>query len=119
MTSELELPRIVNVESENWMDHSRFSGILLKPLLSACDNALANVFLVRIPPGREVGAHCHSAQVESVFVSSGEGMLKIRNVERRFGMGEIVAIPIGVEHSLRNIGSVDIVVLAFFTPPII
>jgi len=118
MSSELELPRIVNLDTENWIDHPRFAGILLKPLLGAGDNALANVFLVRIPPGREVGAHNHSAQVESVFVSSGEGMIKIRNVVRRIGMGEIVAIPIGVEHSLRNIGSVDIVVLAFFTPPI-
>ena len=89
MTSELELPRIVNLDIENWIDHPRFAGILLKPLLGAGDNALANVFLVRIPPGREVGAHIHSAQVESVFVSSGEGMLKIRNVERRIGMAKL------------------------------
>ena len=39
MSSELELPRIVNLDTENWIDHPRFAGILLKPLLGAGDNA--------------------------------------------------------------------------------
>lgn len=114
-----EVPRIVNKDTVSWISHPRFAGILMKPLLTDADNALANVSLVRVPPGHQVDRHIHSTQVETVYFLTGQAMLTVGIIEKSFTAGEIVAIPIGMEHALRNVGTQDIEVLAFFTPPII
>ncbi len=110
--------RIADTTTGEWKEHPRFPGILMKPLLTSADNALANVSLVRVPPGREVGRHFHPTQVETVYLITGKSILTVGDTEAPLEAGQIVAIPIGVEHALRNVGPESVELLAFFTPPI-
>jgi len=110
--------RIVDTLTSEWKEHPRFAGILMKPLLTRADNALANVSLVHVPPGREVGRHIHPTQVETVYLKSGKSILIVGDTEAPLEAGQIVAIPIGAEHALRNVGPEPVELLAFFTPPI-
>ena len=110
--------RIADTTAGEWQEHPRFAGIWMKPLLTRADNALANVSLVRVPPGREVGRHIHPTQVETVYILTGRSILTVGDTEAPLEAGQIAAIPIGAEHALRNVGAEPVELLAFFTPPI-
>ncbi len=111
------MPRIVNSADVPWGDHPRFAGVQMKPLLTRVDNELANVNMVRVPPGNQVGWHAHGTQVETIFLLSGQAVLTVDGNELPISAGCIAAVPIGAEHSLRNVGSDPIELIAFFTPP--
>ncbi len=55
---------------------------------------------------------------EMVPNSDDESMLTLAGAEMPFNAGQIVALPAGVEHELRNAGSEPVVLITFFTPPI-
>lgn len=109
--------RIVDAAKVEWGDHPRFAGVQMKALLTKADNALANVSLVRVPLGSEVGWHLHAAQVETVYLLRGHAMLTLGETDSELLPGYIVAIPIGARHKLRNIGDEAAELLATFTPP--
>ncbi|HKZ70518.1 MAG TPA: cupin domain-containing protein [Anaerolineales bacterium] len=110
--------RITDTTTGEWQEHPRFPGILMKSLLTTADNALANVNLVQVPPGREVGRHIHPTQIETVYLITGRSVLTVGDMEAPLKSGHIVAIPIGTEYALRNVGPEPVELLAFFTPPI-
>jgi quercetin dioxygenase-like cupin family protein len=118
MEEPVPTPRIVDSADAEWGEHPRFAGIQMKALLTKADNALANVSMVHVPPGSEVGWHTHATQVETVYLLSCQAVLTVDATESALTAGCIVAIPAGAEHTLRNVGTEPVELLAFFTPPI-
>jgi len=110
--------RFADTQAGDWQEHPRFAGVLMKGLLTAADNALASVNVVRVPPGREIGRHRHARQVETIYVLAGQGFFWLGQAETPVHAGQIVAVPIGVEHGLRNPGAEPVELLTFFTPPL-
>jgi quercetin dioxygenase-like cupin family protein len=109
---------IVDATTMEWGEHPRVAGIYMKQLLTASDNPLASVALVQVPPGGVVGLHSHAEQVETVYMLKGQGVLTLAGDEMPFKAGQIVALPTGVEHELRNAGNEPVELITFFTPPI-
>ena len=101
-----------------WKEHPRFKGILIKPLLTSADNPHANVNIVRVLPGSTIGTHNHGSQVETIYVIAGQSVFTIAGTETPFVAGQIIAAPVGVEHSLRNDGPEMVELLTIFTPPL-
>jgi quercetin dioxygenase-like cupin family protein len=112
------LPRIAPEASNEWQEHPRFRGIYVKKLLTPADNALANVNVVRVPPGCTIGCHQHPTQVETIYVLAGQSTLTLGEVEVSFYAGHIVAVPMGMEHFLHNPGTETVELLTIFTPPL-
>lgn len=114
----MALPRVVDWMAGEWQEHARFPGIYLQGLLNTADNPLASVNAVRIPPGRVIGRHRHAQQWETVWVIRGNAILMLDQTEVSLNDGQIIAIPIGLEHALRNESSAPVELLTFFTPPL-
>lgn len=110
---------IADSTSVEWVEHARFPGIYVRKLLTSHDNPLANVNEVLVPPGGLIGRHGHSQQVETVYVLSGESLLTMAGEEFSFRTGQVVAIPMGIEHTLENVGAEAVHLLTIFTPPIL
>jgi quercetin dioxygenase-like cupin family protein len=115
----MALPRVADLTVGEWQEHVRFPGISMKGLLTPSDNPLASVNAVRVPPGSTIGRHRHIQQVETVWVIRGNAILTLEQTEVSIKDGQIIAIPIGLEHALRNEGPVLVELLTFFTPPLI
>jgi mannose-6-phosphate isomerase-like protein (cupin superfamily) len=113
----MALPRVAEIGAGEWQEHARFPGIYLKGLLTTSDNPLASVNAVRVPPGGTIGSHHHVQQVETVWVIRGNAILTLEQTEVSIKDGQIIAIPIGLEHALRNEGPALVELLTFFTPP--
>jgi quercetin dioxygenase-like cupin family protein len=114
----MAMPRVADLAAGEWQEHSRFPGITIKGLLTASDNPFANVNVIQVPPGTVVGRHSHAEQVETVWVIRGIAILTIDQTEVLIQDGQIIAIPIGLEHALRNEGQALVELLTFFTPPL-
>jgi quercetin dioxygenase-like cupin family protein len=111
-------PRVADLAAGEWQEHARFPGISMKGLLTPSDNPFANVNVIRVPPGVTVGRHRHAGQVETVWVIRGMAILTLDQTEVALQDGQIIAIPIGLEHALRNEGATPVELLTFFTPPL-
>ena len=114
----MTLPRVADLEAGEWDEHVRFPGIYIKGLLTPEDNPFANVNVVRVPPGGIIGRHRHAQQLETVWVIRGNAILTLDQTEVSIKDGQIIAIPIGLEHALRNEDRSLVELLTFFTPPL-
>ena len=114
----MTLPRVADMEAGEWQEHGRFPGIFMKSLLTSADNPLATVNVVRVPPAGNIGRHRHTKQLETVWVIQGNAILTLDQTEVPMRNGQIIAIPIGLEHALRNEGQTVLKLLTFFTPPL-
>jgi mannose-6-phosphate isomerase-like protein (cupin superfamily) len=114
----MSLPRVADLHAGEWQEHARFPGIYMKGLLTSADNPLASANVVQVPSGGVIGRHLHAKQVETVWIIKGEAILTLGEAELNLKDGQIVAIPIGLEHALRNEGNTSLELLTFFTPPL-
>lgn len=112
------LPHVADINAGEWQEHARFPGIYMKSLLTSVDNPLACVNTVQVPPGGNIGRHCHVQQLETIWVIKGSAILALDETEVPIKDGQIIAIPIGLEHALRNEGQSPVELLTFFTPPL-
>jgi len=114
----MSLPHVADIEAGEWQEHSRFPGIFMKGLLTSTDNSLASVNVVQVPPGGEIGRHHHEHELETVWVITGNAILTLDQTELPLRKGQIIAIPMGLAHALRNEGQALVELLTFFTPPL-
>jgi quercetin dioxygenase-like cupin family protein len=98
-------------------EHPRFRNIWVKLLLTSKENPFATVNIVQVPPGGVIGLHIHAQQVETIYALAGTSTFTVGGVDVEFHAGQIVAVPIGMEHGLRNEGPEPVELLTFFTPP--
>jgi len=114
----MAFPRIADLKAGEWQEHTRFPGIYMKGLLNTADNPLASVNVIQVPPGGEVSRHHHAQQIETIWVITGNAILTLDQTEVSIKDGQIIAIPIGLEHALRNEDQSPVELLTFFTPPL-
>ena len=114
----ISLPRVADLMAGEWQEHARFPGIQMKGLLTTLDNPFASVNVVRVPSGGSIGHHFHAGQVETVWVIQGIAILTLDQTEVSLRDRQIIAIPPGLEHALRNEGPALVELLTFFTPPL-
>jgi quercetin dioxygenase-like cupin family protein len=114
----MTLPRVVDLMTGEWEEHSHFPGIQIQGLLTRLENPFANVNAIRVRSGGTIGRHRHAGQVETVWVIRGNAILTLDQTEVSLRDGQIIAIPIGLEHALRNEGPALVELLTIFTPPL-
>lgn len=114
----MAIPRVADLMAGEWQEHARFPGIYMKGLLTSEDNPLASINVVQVPPSGVIGHHRHAQQLETVWIIKGEAVLTLDQTDVHLRDGQIIAIPIGLEHALRNEGNTPLELLTFFTPPL-
>jgi quercetin dioxygenase-like cupin family protein len=119
-SSELDITSMV-IEPSNleWKGHERFPGMEMKTLLTSKENPHLSLNVVRIPPGVELAYHDHPEQVETVYMIAGSGILTLAETEVPFKAGQVVALPAGFKHCLKNTGTEEIQMITIFTPPLV
>ncbi len=120
MNSPTQDPKIIikNSLEGDWGEHPRFQNIWMKPLYTREENPHASLNMVRVPPGAMINSHSHGTQIETIYILSGEAVMNFEDADHTFLEGSIVAMPVGIRHSLRNEGNQDVLLLTIFTPPL-
>jgi quercetin dioxygenase-like cupin family protein len=69
-----------------------------------------------IPPGKRLGRHTDTTE-ETQFIVGGSGELVLDSGTTPIKLGDVFVLAEGEAHDLRNTGSDDLRVLAFFAAP--
>ena len=64
------------------------------------------------PPGKATRPHSHGCE-QIIHILEGVGWFRVGEEEKTLGAGEVVHIPLGVEHELKNPGRDVLVYLSF------
>jgi len=65
-----------------------------------------------LKPGCSIGDHCHENETEYFIIVSGEGVVNDNGTEKPVIAGDVVITGNGASHSIRNNGSVPLVLHA-------
>jgi quercetin dioxygenase-like cupin family protein len=110
---------VIDPQDMQWKGHERFPGMLMKTLITSRENPYLSLNIVRIPPGVALAFHDHSHEVETVYMISGQGILTLEDRDVPFQAGQVVALPSGFKHCLKNTGDVEIQMITIFTPALV
>jgi quercetin dioxygenase-like cupin family protein len=77
---------------------------------------LGGLFAV-LPPGREIPYHFHRNRESVLMALSGEATEIVEGKETAFRQGEVICIPAGEKHGLRNTSNKEFRYIEFYTCP--
>lgn len=107
---------IAEVPWRQFPDH--FGGALSKPLVIP-ETAASRHIDYRISmyqPMAHVARHKHKVQEQVYHVIEGEGLMELGDTRQVVRKHDFVFVPPGVEHSISNTGTVDLVFLVVTSP---
>ncbi|MCG8607974.1 cupin domain-containing protein [bacterium] len=92
-------------------------GAIAHEILSPRNSSPRNQSLaeIRIEPGQSILEHYH-IETEIYFILAGRGEMQIKGEVRNVGTDQVVAIPQGQRHQIRNTGETDLVMLVSCAP---
>jgi quercetin dioxygenase-like cupin family protein len=76
----------------------------------------STIIYFAMPPGKRLGRHTDTAE-ETQYVLSGTGDLLLDEGSRPVRAGDVFVLAEGSAHDLRNTGSDDLRIIAFFSAP--
>lgn len=93
-------------------------GSSIRELLSYRNSPIANQSLAEatIGPGITTDLHFHRITEEIYYIVSGSGIMQLGPESIRVVVGDAIAIPPGVVHSIYNDGTSDLVLLCCCAP---
>lgn len=77
-------------------------------------DSLCSTFFIIIPG--EVKLHYHALHSENVMVIEGKGLMKLGDKEFEITKGDIIVIPKGTKHSVKNTGKTPLKVISVQAP---
>jgi mannose-6-phosphate isomerase-like protein (cupin superfamily) len=77
----------------------------------------AQVVLMSIPPGGEIGAEVHDNVDQVLAFVAGEGVVILNGEESRVGPDHVVHVPAGMHHNVLNRGSFNLRLYTIYAPP--
>jgi mannose-6-phosphate isomerase-like protein (cupin superfamily) len=79
--------------------------------------ANAQVVVMSIPPGGEIGEEVHDHVDQVLAFVTGEGVAILEGQESRVGPDHLVHVPAGIRHNVLNRGSADLRLYTVYAPP--
>ena len=107
---------IAEVPWRQFPDH--FGGALSKPLVmpETAGSRHIDYRISMYQPMAYVARHTHKVQEQVYHVIEGEGLMELGDAKQVVRKHDFVFVPPGVEHSISNTGTVDLVFLVVTSP---
>jgi mannose-6-phosphate isomerase-like protein (cupin superfamily) len=77
----------------------------------------AQVVVMSIPPGGEIGEEVHTGVDQVLVFVSGEGVAILDGERTRVGPERLVLVPAGTRHNFVNTGAADLRLYTIYAPP--
>ena len=73
---------------------------------------------VDVPPGAEQRPHSHPDSEQVYVIVRGSGRIRVAGDTEQVGEGDLIFIPPGAEHGIKNEGSDTLVYVSAASPPV-
>ena len=114
------VPAVIrNVVETPWKQYpGHFGGALSKPLVrpETAGSRLVDYRISTYQPMAYVESHAHKVQEQIYHVLEGEGSMEIEGRRQIVRRHDVIFIPPGVSHSIRNDGITDLTFIVVTTP---
>ena len=110
--------RIVDVSKVSEFTMDGYPGQYLRNIVAKDDELGFGLHYVRIAKGHSLPEHTHDG-VEVVYILSGTADAMMDDETTQVGSDTALVVPKGVNHCLVNTGGDDLLLLAFFYPPLL
>jgi mannose-6-phosphate isomerase-like protein (cupin superfamily) len=110
---------IRNIVETPWQQYPRhYGGALSKPLVrpETTGSSLIDYRISTYQPMAYVEPHAHKIQEQIYHVLDGEGTMEIEGVNRTVRKHDVIFIPPGVSHAIRNDGLGDLTFIVATSP---
>lgn len=77
----------------------------------------AQLVVMSIPAGGEIGEEVHDNVDQVVSIVEGSGEAVLDDVPSQIGDGDLVLVPAGTKHNVRNVGTGDLKLYTVYAPP--
>jgi mannose-6-phosphate isomerase-like protein (cupin superfamily) len=77
----------------------------------------AQVVVMNIPPGGEIGEEVHEAVDQVLAFVDGEGIAVLNGERSTVGPNRLVLVPAGTRHNFINTGTADLRLYTVYAPP--
>lgn len=77
----------------------------------------AQLVVMSIPAGGEIGEEVHDNVDQVVSIVEGNGEAVLDDVPSQIGDGDLVLVPAGTKHNVRNVGTGDLKLYTVYAPP--
>jgi mannose-6-phosphate isomerase-like protein (cupin superfamily) len=91
------------------------ANTFFRQVLSTGPNA--QVVVMSIPPGGEIGEEVHEHVDQILAFVAGEGVAILEGEESPVGRDRLVHVPAGLRHNVVNRGSADLRLFTIYAPP--
>jgi mannose-6-phosphate isomerase-like protein (cupin superfamily) len=112
-------PSIRNIVEEPWQEFpAHYGGALSKALVrpETVGSRQIDYRISTYQPMAYVERHKHKIQEQVYHVLDGEGVMEIEDERTVVGKHDVIFIPPGVEHSIKNSGLGDLTFIVVTTP---
>jgi len=77
----------------------------------------SQVVLMSLWPNEDIGEETHPKIDQIFFCAAGRGESVISHKPKDFGVGDIVVVPAGTLHNIKNTGKGSLKLITIYTPP--
>jgi len=77
----------------------------------------SQVVLMCLQPGEAIGEEVHDDTDQIFIVAKGEGEAELAGAPRRLEKGEVLLVPAGTRHDIRNTGKKRLRLVTIYSPP--
>lgn len=84
---------------------------------AACTNRYSQVVLMAVPPGEELGDEMHEGTDQIFVIVEGQAEAAVGGCTRPVRGEDVVIVPAGTRHNIRNTGRADLKLFTIYAPP--
>ena len=99
--------------------HTNYNKVIqnrdFRRVVYTCKNI--QVVLMSVPAGDEIGEEVHDEHDQTFVFVAGEGKVIVGAKKIPIHPGDLVVIPVGVYHNVKNLGPQDLKLYSFCSPP--
>ena len=77
----------------------------------------SQIVLMCLQPGEAIGEEVHDDTDQLFIVAKGEGEAELAGAPRRLEKGEVLLVPAGTRHDIRNTGKKRLRLVTIYSPP--
>ena len=77
----------------------------------------AQLVVMSLAAGEEIGEEVHDDVDQVISIVEGSGEAVLDDVPTQIGDGDLVLVPAGTKHNVRNVGSADLKLYTVYAPP--
>ena len=78
----------------------------------------SQLVIMSVPVGGEIGGETHETTDQIFFVVDGDGEAIVGNETFGFYEHDVVFVPAGVTHNIKNVGDEDLKLYTIYSPPV-